>query len=236
MSIICRGALALLPVFLISVSSIFFWVPTALAQKPQVQPPVLTCSLPGLVEPAPANYEATNLEKLFLQINLLPSGLNVEELFDAPEAITRNKGEDPTLEISVTWLDGERTGRPVRIEPTPSLRGVRRVIWIPVAFDQIWQNFSRYFDRISTRDTPENVNNRELIERGRQNLGTLFGGVVNSVYENEPGGYQIDCTYRSSKTGFWNGEIRAEPIFVNITFKEAFYDQDRFIPPEDASK
>lgn len=207
--------------------------------------PTLSCGFRGLEPVSVSHYEAGNLERLTLVPSLFDNGHRVEKLFDAAEALRHKVKDEPTLEITVTSLADDR-GK-VRIYTTTSGSGGglgfhRRTVnlAIPISFEQAREGFEIYFQRVLDYDDPD-VDQKKL-EQQKERLRVakakegVFGYLFGLIYENEPGLYRIDCAYRSTKDGFWNGEIEAQPIFLEIRFEKAFFDLDNFLPPEQQSK
>ncbi|NNE82687.1 MAG: hypothetical protein HKN28_01820 [Alphaproteobacteria bacterium] len=206
-------------------------------------PPSFSCGFRGLEPVSPAHFETNNLEQLTLVPSLFDNGHRVEKMFDAAEAKRHQVDDTPTLEITVTSLNDDR-GK-VRIR-TPSSGGGggggyhRKTVnlSIPISIEQLRDGYERWYQRILELENPDGDKKRTEELKARLRTKKVKEGafvyVGGSVYENEPGLYRKNCSYRSSKQGFWNGETEAEPITLRIHFVEAAF--DRFLPAAEPTK
>lgn len=193
------------------------------ATEPPDEAPEIWCELYG-IERAPADsgvdYRISNLQTMRLNIWVDSRGLRLPELF----ATGKPEHPDPAAALTVE-LQGDKSERvPVLLtyrgsSIRPGKYGRLYILTIPLSEDKIRDRYESYKQKLLEMAEPdEKVKLEKLFSRPD------FFSSIRRDAEHTPGVYRISCDYSSSKSGYWNGEIRSE-IVVAIEFEKSFVER-----------
>jgi|GEM_PF-4371619 len=221
--------------------ALLVWVPDrAMAQAPTetsaqgLDEPRLLCEIAAdegdedLERSATGRVRVSNLEPIPLRIELQTDGFDSEPLkASAPE------GGDATVIIEVVELcDGEPVAVPVEYsqlgvskgEVTSSLQ-----VSLRIPLDQEAQRaaLESFLERLEAESRKEG--RLEEFRRLTADKEALLAGLSGFQQQNRTGKFEVRCKYRSAGPGLWQGEVRAEPLPIEVRFDGGAF-EDIFSP------
>lgn len=196
--------------------------------------PQLSCAL-DLEQPPPPGPQppaVSNLKRIPLRAFLPRADQPLDELRAAPAP---DQGP-ATLTLTATPASaGSKASVPVKVSvigtsQDPRGQELRLLVEIPVDEARRTENIRRYLERVVADGEKRNPDDRHKLQlRLMREKPELFIGTFENLYvENRTGVFDLTCAYSSKRAGFWNGEVRARPVRVEVVSKGEFFDQPEF--------
>lgn len=174
---------------------------------------------------ATGRIRVSNLEPIPLRIELDTDGLHSEPL----EVSGTEEDAEPTLVVEVVHL---QEGQPVAVPVELSQLGMSRgdvtsslEVSLRIPLDQEAQRaaLDSFLERLEAES--RKAGRLEEFRRLTADKEALLAGLSGFQQQNRTGNFEVRCKYRSAGPGLWEGEVRAEPLPIEVRFDGGAFEE-----------